>query len=697
MDRIRFWPHAILIIVVCAVIGGAAALCGTKYERSAQASALPNAARIERVDGQVGLNRSLDSQANGQWIEATPNTPVSVGDRIYTRENSRSELAFTGRNFATIDANTSLDVLDLSNQRTQLALRNGSALFDVGSLASGELFEVATPCGAIDLQQPGLYQVGIDNNGNASGTALSGRAQLVGNGGSSTIEKGETLALPCSGGSGAALSRVDENQAGAVVDNYYRYRYPRRYDGRYRSYYTYLDDPYYYDPSRNYSSYNYVSDYVPGIDDLDDYGDWQNVSNYGYCWHPRVDASWAPYQSGYWTMDYPYGLTWVSNEPWGYAPYHYGRWTYSADNWFWVPEPVRTYPTYSPALVAFIPLGESSAACVALGPGDPYAPRYYDPNWQPVSLTQTNVIQERIVNLDVPGAVTVVPAQDFTRVIDRSVITRVDPQTITRVQPVLDPLTVDPLRRAAFETRAAQRRLDVPPVIARQINTPVVTTSAPSAPPFRRDLAEAMRVQQIGEKRNNTLQVRDNRAPVANQPTGQPAQLAAEQAREKQIADLSRQAARGDRAARQQMQTLQRQQAEQQRTDRVAAQQAQGERVRQQMQTQTALRQQQQTQREAARQQMITNQQQRRAATQQQLQTRRQQQPQRQPQIQRAPQPVRHAEQQQRVQPQPQRRRPPEQSQPQVQRQAPVPQQVRPHGERRAAPERVRPPQAQPQ
>src|SRR5205807_9410388 len=112
------------------------------------------------------------------------------------------------------------------------------------------------PCGADDLQQQGINQDGMDNNGNASAPALSGRAQLVGNGGSSTVEKGETLTLPCSSGSAAALTRVDANQAGAVVDNYYRYRYPRRYDGRYRSYYTYLDDPYYYDPSRNYSRSN---------------------------------------------------------------------------------------------------------------------------------------------------------------------------------------------------------------------------------------------------------------------------------------------------------------------------------------------------------------------------------------------------------------------------------------------------------
>jgi len=153
MNRIKLWPHGILIVLGFAVVAAIAGALWTKYERTADAKALPNAARIERVEGQVGVSQSLDN-SNSQWIEARANNPITVGDRIYARENSRSQIAFTGRNFTTIEANTALDVLDLSSQRTQVALRNGSALFDVGSPA--ELFEVATPCGAVDLEQPGI-------------------------------------------------------------------------------------------------------------------------------------------------------------------------------------------------------------------------------------------------------------------------------------------------------------------------------------------------------------------------------------------------------------------------------------------------------------------------------------------------------------------------------------------------------------
>jgi hypothetical protein len=67
-------------------------------------------------------------------------------------------------------------------------------VFDVGYLNSGDLFEVATPYGAVDFQQPGLYNVGIDN-GQVLVSVLSGLAQVVGLGGSGQISKGELLTL----------------------------------------------------------------------------------------------------------------------------------------------------------------------------------------------------------------------------------------------------------------------------------------------------------------------------------------------------------------------------------------------------------------------------------------------------------------------------------------------------------------------
>lgn len=604
MDRFKTWPHLAIIGLLCLVLGVGAAVLWVRHEQTAQASALPNAARIDRVNGEVALNRGLDSStSNTQWVNAEQNTPISVGDRIYTKENADASVSFTGRNFARLNADTSLDVLTMADDKTQLALRDGSAVFDIGALPSGDLFEVATPCGAVDLNEPGLYQIEVNDDGNATATALSGVAQVVGQGGTGRIEKGEVLDVPCNGSAPATLSRVEPRAAGTLVDRYYRYRYPRNYDGRYVNYDSYLSDPSYYDPSRRFASYQYVSDYIPGVDDLDYYGDWQEVSNYGQCWRPRVDNGWAPYQSGYWTTDYPYGLTWVSNEPWGYAPYHYGRWASVSNQWFWVPDRARTRPAYSPALVAFIPLQTETIGWVPLAPGDPYAPRYYDSNWTPRYTSRTRVVQDRVINLNVPGAVTVVNVRDFNRVIDRRTIERVDAQQLAHVRPVLDPYAVRNFRDVALRTRGAERRFDLSPQVTQRIDRPVVTSTTPVTP-FRRDLAQRFHVRPVPEKvRGERLQFRDNRQSATaaqqspNQANPNQSNIAAEQARERQMADLSREAARGNRAARQQVQQLQRQQRQeqqqqreqvtaQQRAQRMATQQAQGERVSNSMQKQ---------------------------------------------------------------------------------------------------------------
>ena len=518
MNNLKVWPHLTIVAVVCAVLAGAGVAMWMKHEQTASASALPNAARIQRVEGEVALNNTNAGNAeNEQWISATENQPFSVGDRIYTRDNGRTSLAFTGRNFARLNPNTSLDVLALNDERTQLALRDGSAMFDVGYLDSGDLFEVATPYGAVDFQQPGLYNVGIDN-GQVLVSVLSGLAQVVGLGGSGQISKGELLTLVGTTAADVVLSQLDGRDAGYQVDDYYAYQYPRYYDGRYRDYNAYLSDPYYFDPYRRNVSYQYANSYIPGLYDLDYYGDWQNINGYGYAWSPRVDAGWSPYQTGYWYTDYPYGPTWVSTEPWGYAPYHYGRWAFVGDRWYWVPEATNVAPVCSPALVSFIPFGQNEIGWVPLAPGDAYVPHYYNTSWQPYYLTRDDLYL-RTANLNVPNAVTVVSVDDFTRGnIDWRRARRADRNALASVNPVLDPLLLTPLRNAVVNSAWGRGKIDVPPGIARKLrDTTVVTSATPAAPPFRPDLAKSMRVNSAPDRaKGQKFQVREQRA--AEQP-----------------------------------------------------------------------------------------------------------------------------------------------------------------------------------
>jgi hypothetical protein len=515
MSNLKVWPHLTIVAIVCALAAGLGVGLWMKHEQTASAATIPNAARIQRVDGDVAVNNGLiagDNSPADQWYTATENQPFSVGDRIYTRNNSRASLAFTGRNFARLNPNTSLDVLSLSDRRTQLALRDGSAIFDVGYLDPNDLFEVATPYGAVDFQQPGLYNVAIDNNGQVLVSVLSGLAQVVGLGGSGQINKGELLTLIGQTAADVVLSRLDGRDAGYLVDDYYGYQYPRYYDGRYRDYNAYLSDPYYFDPYRRNVSYQYANSYIPGLYDLDYYGDWQNVSGYGNCWAPRVDSGWTPYESGYWINDYPYGPTWVSNEPWGYAPYHYGRWAYAGDRWYWVPDATNTTPVYAPALVAFVPFNQNDVGWVPLGPGDVYVPHYYNTNWQPQYLTRDNLYQ-RVVNLNVPNAVTVVNADDFWREDDWRRARHADRNSLAQVNPVLDPLLVTPLRNAVVHSAWGRGKKDLPPGIAKKLqDTTVITSTAPLAPAFRRDFARSMRVEEVSDRaKGQKFKVRDER------------------------------------------------------------------------------------------------------------------------------------------------------------------------------------------
>src|SRR5437879_11163840 len=100
---------------------------------------------------------------------------------------------------------------------------------------------------------------------------------------------------------------------------------------------------------------NYVSQEMTGYEDLDDYGRWRYVSDYGPVWIPAsIPVGWAPYRYGHWVWIRPWGWTWVDDEPWGFAPFHYGRWAYVENGWCWVPGPVVVRPVYAPALVVFV-------------------------------------------------------------------------------------------------------------------------------------------------------------------------------------------------------------------------------------------------------------------------------------------------------------------------------------------------------
>jgi hypothetical protein len=163
--------------------------------------------------------------------------------------------------------------------------------------------------------------------------------------------------------------------------------------------------------------------------------------------------------------------------------------------------------------VAFVPLDDvNQIGWVPLGPGDTYAPRYYDENWQPHYLTRATVLPAQLINIGIPDAVTVVPLDAFGRPIDPRVVRRIERQRLASVRSTLDPLTLTPLRNAVIHSAWGRGKIDLPPGIAKKLReTPVYVGQEVRDPRYRRDLAKWMRVERVSDKaKNQKFKVRDN-------------------------------------------------------------------------------------------------------------------------------------------------------------------------------------------
>jgi len=284
-------------------------------------------ARLSYIDGNV----SFQPGGQGDWGAATRNRPVTIGDKIWSDNNSRAELQ-AGQASIHVSSMTALSFLNLDDQTIQMRLAEGTINFRVREMRQGDVYEVDTPNLAFTVTQAGAFRVEVNENGDGTRvTAIRGEAQVVANGQNYTIHAGER-------GEFNGTDNVSYFVASAPApDDFDRWSNDR--DRR--------DD--------SSVSAKYVSRDVPGYSDLDDNGTWNEEPDYGPVWYPNtVDVGWAPYSYGSWNYVGPWGWTWVDYSPWGFAPYHYGRWAYIGSRWGWCPGPYYARPIYGPAFVGFL-------------------------------------------------------------------------------------------------------------------------------------------------------------------------------------------------------------------------------------------------------------------------------------------------------------------------------------------------------
>jgi hypothetical protein len=435
-------------------------------------------ARLNYMQGSVSFQPGGESD----WVQANPNRPLTTGDNLWADRNARGELHI-GSTAIRLSSQTGITFLNLDDRTVQIQLAQGSLSVHVRRLDGGDAFEIDTPNLSFTVQRPGEYRVDVDPNGNTTVvTVREGEGDVTGGGSEFHLDSGESGAF-----SGTDTLFYDGGNVGA----------PDEFDQWCRS----RDDR-----EERAQSAQYVSRDVIGYEDLDEYGDWRNVPDYGYVWFPsRVAAGWAPYRFGHWVWIEPWGWTWVEDEPWGFAPFHYGRWAVFGGGWCWIPGPRVVRPIYAPALVAFVggPRfgisltfgGGGGVAWFPLGPREVYVPPYRmsERYMQRVNVTNTTVNVVNVTNIynnrDVNrvtymhqnnvGAVTAVSHDTFVnaRPVGAAAV-RVDPRQL-QVAEIQRGASVAPVRQSIVGAGVASMARPSQAVMNRE----VVVKQTPAAPP----------------------------------------------------------------------------------------------------------------------------------------------------------------------------------------------------------------------
>ena len=477
------WWSAVLGLALSTVILPTGAAAQDRDQQDQQDDPPSRVARIGYMEGAV----SFQPAGEPDWVQAVANRPMTTGDKLWADKDSRAEVQL-GSAVIRLSSNTGFSFLNLDDNTVQIQLTSGSVNVRVRRLDRDDVVEIDTPNLAFSVTQPGSYRVEASEDGTFSVISIrEGGGESTGNGQTYTLHAGQRGTFS---GTDSLNAEVIDVGGRDQFDNW-AYNRDRRYD-----------------ESR---SAKYLSHDVVGYEDLDDYGDWRDDSNYGHVWFPnRVAAGWAPYHEGHWVWISPWGYTWVDDSPWGYAPFHYGRWVTVGGRWGWVAGPVAVQAVYAPALVVFIGGGGvgvsfgSNVGWFPLGPREVYVPSYHvsreyvnrvnisNTTVNNVQITNvynttiinktTNITNVTYANRSVRGAVMAVPQRAFASAqpVGRAAVA-MNARQIARA-PVSARVAVAPTRDSVMGAKfGTANRVMAPPQAV--MNRQVIAKRTPPPPP----------------------------------------------------------------------------------------------------------------------------------------------------------------------------------------------------------------------
>ena len=383
-------------------IAAAACLILASTSSQAQDDPPPQAGRLSIVNGAV----SIQAAGTSDWGQAYLNYPVGPGDRIFTDSDGRAEIQ-VGRTYVRVGPNSDVTFVDLDEHAVTFGIAQGALHIRTRGLWDSQSFYVQTPSGSTTVNGPADFRVDVyPDQQTAIFTNYDGDVYVSGaNDFGMDTGPGQALELV---GTNPVYPQWLQPANGDDLD-----RWSERRDQQ----------------IAQTNSFRYVSQELPGAEDLDNYGQWTPGTDYGDMWFPNVSPGWSPYHNGHWVNHAPWGWVWVEDEPWGYAPFHYGRWVTYRGRWGWIPGPRAEHPVWSPALVVFaggIQIGGGGVSVwFPLGPGEPYRP------WYPCSpryvdrVNITNIQESRVVHVQ-KTYVNVVNVTNVTNVTNVNNITYVN-------------------------------------------------------------------------------------------------------------------------------------------------------------------------------------------------------------------------------------------------------------------------------
>lgn len=360
----------------------------TSLAASTQVDTSPGVGRISLIHGEVSTQRG-DS---GDWAAAALNQPIVSGDKISTGDSSRAEVQLDYANILRLSERTQANIANLT--RTQVQIQVSRGLVDLTVFRDTEAdVQLDMPNVSIHpYQKDGVYRIEVLSDEETRIVVRKGEAEVSTPQGRTHLAKGQVI-----------------NVRGTGSDTQYRIAEAPSKDG-WDSWNSERDSL-----IRNARAWSNTNRYYVGSEDLDAYGRWVTVPDYGPVWSPYVSVGWAPYRAGRWVWQPYWGWTWVSYEPWGWAPYHYGRWFLYDGAWVWWPGPVYVHryyrPIWAPAYVSFFGFGRGgfgfgfgfgSVGWLPIGPCDRFYPwwGHYRSHFNVVNVTNiTNVMNITNVNL----------------------------------------------------------------------------------------------------------------------------------------------------------------------------------------------------------------------------------------------------------------------------------------------------------